>query len=93
MTLAHYFQLTPLLSRNRTRSGIERWAIHGIKDETYTYILRRRSETLTNGWKVPINHNDLMNGKTSEYSSSFSAQGGDRSWGWAEIQLGSIEWD
>jgi hypothetical protein len=113
LTLAKYFYVEPLLSRNAARSEQARpqvdddkaedltWRVHGVADETYTYICRRWSETLRDTWRIPETDAALMNGQmnTSENDdethgedvSRINAQ--DRAWGWIENQLAAIEWD
>lgn len=70
-------------------SGYEHgpWRVHGVEDETYTYICRRWKRTLLDGWAEPKSDEALMNGGGME------KVGADRGFGWVEGQLGAIEWD
>lgn len=76
------------------------WSVHGVRDETYTYICQRWSRTLRSNWAVPSTDGALMNGSNTAgteeddgFSSTSERQAQDRAWGWVENQLSAIEWD
>jgi hypothetical protein len=93
------------------------WSIHGQDNDVYTYICRRRADTLptpkekrSKGWWTPQTDEEAMRGPRHGSSPAAAAtsmddgtealglcrmqeRGVDRSWGWAEAQLGAIEWD
>jgi len=112
LTLGKYFYVEPLLSRNVIRSEQARsqgdietvkkpnWQVHGVGDETYTYICRRWSRTLRDAWRIPETDAALMNGQVDTSESDDEARADqsrtktqDRAWGWIENQLAAIEWD
>jgi hypothetical protein len=113
LTLGKYFYVEPLLSRNVIQSEKARpqednkmveepnWQVHGVADETYTYICRRWSRTLRDTWRIPETDAALMNGQidTSESDDEARVEARsrtktqDRAWGWIENQLAAIEWD
>ena len=113
LTLGKYFCVEPLLSRNVIQSeqaSLQKdnklaeehhWQVHGVADETYTYICRRWSRTLRDTWRIPETDAALMNGRldTSESDDEARVEARprtntqDRAWGWIENQLAAIEWD
>lgn len=89
-------QVEPQLNQSNDRSE---WSVHGVGDETYTYICHRWASTLASGWEIPATDSALMygaskagdSGGTALLASEKHAQ--DRTWGWVENQLAAIEWD